>query len=131
MERSHGGMGRASSHGNGRGVNQVSTVRTQQERQEEEWSVPANIERREDERERCESSRAPPAPSPTEDQFFTDWSSMESPRERMSQCDDTARESEHNINQPDNQADHPGSEPTRSETRGDTLGGIVILSSTH
>ena len=51
-ERSNGGMGRGFSHGNGREirgeVSQVHTMRDQQDRQEEEWSVPTSIERRED-----------------------------------------------------------------------------------
>ena len=58
IERSHGGLGRGSSHVNGKVVSQVPTVRTQQEGQEEGWSEPSNIERRADERERHKSSRA-------------------------------------------------------------------------
>ena len=45
-------MGRGFSHGNGREIrgeiSQVHTVRNQQDRQEEEWSVPTSIEGRED-----------------------------------------------------------------------------------
>ena len=45
-------MGRGFSHGNGREIrgeiSQVCTTRDQQDRQEEEWSVPTSIERRED-----------------------------------------------------------------------------------
>ena len=80
-------------------------MRTQQDRQEEEWSIPTNIERRENNTERCESSRAPhpPAPPPTEDRLFTDWSSIDSPRERTSQHIVSARDTELNINQTDNQ----------------------------
>ena len=44
-------------------VNQVHTGRTQQERQEEEWSIPSNIAKRENDTERCELPRAPPTPS--------------------------------------------------------------------
>ena len=40
----------------------MHTARIQQDRQEEEWSVPSNVERRENVMERCESPRAPPAP---------------------------------------------------------------------
>ena len=51
-ERSNGGMGRGFSCGNRREIrgeiSQVHTVRNQQDRQEEEWSVPNSIERRED-----------------------------------------------------------------------------------
>ena len=42
----NGGLGRGFSHGNGREVNQVHTARIQQDRQEEEWSVPSNVERK-------------------------------------------------------------------------------------
>ena len=56
----NGGLGRGFSHGSGRDVNQVHTARIQQDRQEEEWSVPSNVERRENDMERHESLRAPP-----------------------------------------------------------------------
>ena len=46
-ERVNGGLGRGFSCGSGRDVNQVHTARIQQDRQEEEWSVPSNVERRE------------------------------------------------------------------------------------
>ena len=69
-------------------------------------------------------------PPPTDDRLFIDWSSIDSPRERMSQHDDSARNAKPNINQPDNQTEQPGSEPVRSETRGNTLGDVVTLSST-
>ena len=52
VEGSNGGLGRGFSHGNGREIRgdicQVNTERDQQDRWEEEWSVPAGIERRED-----------------------------------------------------------------------------------
>ena len=79
----NGGLGRGFSHGSGRDVNQVRTARIQQDRQEEEWSVPSNVERRENAMERHESPRAPPTP-PSEDRLFTDWNSIDSPRERTS-----------------------------------------------
>ena len=56
----NGGLGRGFSHGSERDVNQVHTARTQQDRQEEEWCVPSNVERRENDMERHESPRAPP-----------------------------------------------------------------------
>ena len=50
-ERSNRGLGGGFSHGNGREIrgeiSQVHTVKNQQDRQEEEWSVPTSIERRE------------------------------------------------------------------------------------
>ena len=52
IERSNGGLGRGFSCGNGREIRgdicQVNTERDQQDRWEEEWSVLASIERRED-----------------------------------------------------------------------------------
>ena len=81
IERSKGGLGRGFSYGNGIEVHQVQTGRTQQDRQEEEWCVPT--ERSEIDIERHEPSRAPPpAPPPTEDGLFMDWSSIDSHRER-------------------------------------------------
>ena len=79
-----GGLGREFSHGNGIEVHQVQTGRTQQDRQEEEWTIPTNVDRREMDTERHESPRAhpPPALPPTEDRLFTDWSSIDSPREK-------------------------------------------------
>ena len=49
--------------------------------------MPTNIERRENETERHEITQPPPpnVPSPTDDRLFTDWSSIDSPRERVSQ----------------------------------------------
>ena len=86
IERLSGGLGRGISCGNGIEVHQVQTRRTQQDRQEEEWSIPTNVGRRENDTERCESPRVPPlpAPPPAEDRLFTEWSSIDSPRERMS-----------------------------------------------
>ena len=54
-------MGRGFSCGNGREIrgeiSQVHTMRNQQDRQEEEWSVPTSIERREDDIVRQELQR--------------------------------------------------------------------------
>ena len=61
----------------------MHNVRNQQKRQEDEWSVPASIERREDNTLRRESQRAPTSPH-SEDRIFTDWSSLDSPRARTS-----------------------------------------------
>ena len=73
----NGGLGRGFSCGNGIEVHQVQTGRTPHDRQEEEWSIPTNVERRENDTERHESPRAPPpVPPPTEDRLFTDWSSI-------------------------------------------------------
>ena len=117
MERTNGGLGRGFSRGNERGISQVRAVRTQQDRQEEEWSVPTNIERREDDVERRESSRAPPTP-PSEDRLFTDWSSQDSPRVRTSPQTVSVQDTEQVINQPHNQTDQPGTEPAQVEVMG-------------
>ena len=131
MERTNGGLGRGFSHGNERGISQVHAVRTQQDRQEEEWSVPTNIERREDDVERCESSRAPPTPPPSEDRLFTNWSSQDSPRVRTSPQNVSVQDTEQVINQPDNQTDQPGTEPAQVEVMGNTLNDDVTTLSTH
>ena len=64
QNRSNGGLGRGFSHGNGREIrgeiSQMHNVRNQQNRQEDEWSVLASVERREDNTLRRESQRAPP-----------------------------------------------------------------------
>ena len=60
-------------------ISQMHNVRNQQDRQEEEWSVPTSIERREDNTVRQESQRAPPTSPHLEDRLFTDWSSLDSP----------------------------------------------------
>ena len=84
MDRHNGGFGRGYSQDIRPEIPQATTA--QPERQEKNWSVPANIERRED-TERCETSQVPPPniPPPMEERLFTDWSSIDSPRERVSQ----------------------------------------------
>ena len=131
MKRTNGGLGRRFSHGNERGISQVHAVRTQQDRQEEEWSVPTNIERREDDVERCESSRAPPTPPPSEDRLFTNWSSLDSHRVKTSPQNFSVQDTEQVINQPDNQTDQPGTEPVQVEVTGNTLNDDVTTLSTH
>ena len=84
MDRPNGGFGRGYSQGNGVGAQQAPTDRSQPDRQEEDWSIPSNVERRED-TERCETSQGSPPniPPPTEERLFTNWSSIDSPRERV------------------------------------------------
>ena len=50
--------------------------------------------------ERHEISQAPPpdVPPPTEERLFTDWSSIDSPRERVTQCSQSTRSVEPNTN---------------------------------
>ena len=59
MDRPNGGFGRGYSQGNNIRAQQAPTDRPQPDRQEEDWSTPTNVERRED-TERCETSQAPP-----------------------------------------------------------------------
>ena len=79
--------------------------------------MPTNIERRENDIERCETSQAPPpvVPPPMEERLFTDWSSIDSPRERVSQCNLSARSVEPNITQTVNQTEQPELDPVRNE----------------
>ena len=122
-ERSNGGIRRGNTCWNNRDVReevcQTNTTRDQQDRQEEDWSVPTSMERREDVTVRQESCRAPPTPPPSEDQLFTDWSSLDSPQARTLPRNVSLREVEQNINQPDNQTTQPGSEPAPIEAIGD------------
>ena len=98
MDRPSGGFGRGNSQGNGIRAQQTPTDRSQPDRQEEDWSMPTNVERRED-TERCETSQVPlpDVPPPTEERLFTNWSSIDSPRERLTQCIPSARSVEPNI----------------------------------
>ena len=125
VERSNGGLGRGFSHGNGRDIRgdicQVNTERDQQDRQEEEWSILASIERREDSPVRRELHRVPPTPPPSEDRLFTDWSSLDSPHARTSPQNASVREIEQDINQPDNQTTQPGPESAQIEAMGNAL----------
>ena len=75
-------------------ISQVNTERDQQDRWEEEWSVPTSIERKEDDTVRQESHRAPPTPPPSEDRLFTDWSSLDSPQARTAPQNASVREIE-------------------------------------
>ena len=133
MDRPNGGLGRGFSCGNGIEVQQATTGRSQPDRQEEDWSIPTNVERRENDTERHETSQAPPpnAPPPTEDRLFTDWSSIDSPRERTTQCNVSARSGEPNITQTGKQTDQPRLESARKEAMGNTLSDVMTVPSTH
>ena len=133
MDRPNGGFRRGFSCGNGIEVQQAPTGRSQPHRQEEDWSMPTNVEGRENDTERHETSQAPPhnVPPPTEDRLFTDWSSIDSPRERASQHNVSARSVEPNITQTDNQVDQPRLESIRNEALGNTLSDVMTVPSTH
>ena len=89
---------------------QASTDRPQPARQEDGWSSPTNVERRED-TERHQTSLVPPSevPPPTEERLFTDWSSENSPRERVAQHVQSSRsvESHRTVNQTEQSAREP------------------------
>ena len=57
--------------------------------------------------------RTPPTPAPSEDRFFTDWSSLGSPCVRMPPQNILVTEPGPDINQPVNQTVQPGSEPAQ------------------
>ena len=103
MDRPNGGFRRGYVQGNNtRAQQQAPTDRSQPARQEDEWSSPTNVERREDtERHQTTQASLPDVPPPTEGRLFTDWSSEDSPRERVNQGIQSARsvESNRTVNQ--------------------------------
>ena len=100
------------------------------DRQEEEWSILASVERRDDSLVRQETlQRTPPTPVPSEDRLFTDWSSLDSPHVRMSPQSVPIRETGLGINQPVNQTTQPGSEPAQIGSTGNTLCDDINVSS--
>ena len=111
MDRPNEGFKRGYVQGNNTRVQQqASTDRPQQARQEDGWPSPTNIERRED-TERHQMPQVPPSevPPPTEERLFTDWSSENSPRERVAQHVQSARsvESHRTVNQTEQSARDP------------------------
>ena len=93
MDRPNEGFGRGNVQGNNTRVQQQPpTGRPQLARQDDGWSSPTNIDRRED-TERHQTSQAPPSevPPPAEERLFTNWSSENSPRKRVAQCVQSAR----------------------------------------
>ena len=95
--------------------------------------MPANVERRENETERHETSQAPPpdVPPPMEERLFTNWSSIDSPRERVFQQNQSARSVEPNITQPVNQTEQPVVDPAGNDMMGNTLSDVATIPSTH
>ena len=74
--------------------------------------------------------RTPPTPAPSEDRFFTDWSSigMGSLLERTPPQSVLVRERGQDINQPATQTTQPGSEPTQIEVTENALQEDPIVS---
>ena len=130
MNRPNGGFRRGYSQGNGMETQQATTDRSQPDRQEEDWSVPANVERRENE-ERHEISAPPPNVPPMEDRLFTDWSSIDSPRERGSQHKQSARSVDPNITQPVYQTEQSVVDPAGNEVMGNTLSDVITIPSAY
>ena len=101
----------------------------QRDRQEEEWSSPAGDGR--GRRDITISSptiqesqqRTPTTPAPSEDRFFTDWSSIRtgSPLVRMPPQSILVRERGQEIKQTTIQTSQPGSEPTQMCVTENTL----------
>ena len=116
-----------------RGYSQVNSKRTQQaptDRQEEYWSSPTNVERRED-TERHQTSQVPPpnVPPPIEERLFTNWSSVDSPRERVNQCNQSARSVE--SNRTVNQTEQPTIDPGDDEVLRYVLSDVMTMPSTR
>ena len=130
----NGGFGRGLSCGNRGGTRRESHLtmseKDQRDRQEEEGSIPASVGRRDDSLVGQESPhRTPPAPTPSEDRFFTNWSSLGSPHVRMPPQSVPVRETGPDINQPVNQTMQPGSEPAQIGAMGNALQDDINISS--
>ena len=122
MDRPNGGFRRGYSQGNDVGAQQAPTDRPQLDRQEEDWSTPTNVERMED-TERCETSQVPPPDIPP------DWSSIDSPRERVSQHNQSGRSVEPNITV--NQTEQPTIDTDDNEVLRYILSDVTTIPSTH
>ena len=90
----------------------MTSENDQRDRQDENWSMPANMEERNNIRQ--ELQVIPPALSPSEGRF-TDWSSLGSPHVRTVPHDVPNREIEQSANQPDQLIAQSGSAPMREE----------------
>ena len=125
----NGGFRRGYSQGNNTRAQQAPTVRSQPVRQEDDWSSPTNVERRED-TEKHQTSQAPPpdVPPPTEERLFTDWSSVDSPRERVNQHNQSARSVE--SNRTVNQTEQPTRDPEDNEVLRYVLSDVMTTPST-
>ena len=95
----------------------MTSGRDQRDRQEEEWSILANVAGRGEIILVGQESphRTPLTPATSENRFFTDWKSLGSgsPHVRMPPQSVLVREIRPDINQAVNQTTQPGSEPTQ------------------
>ena len=85
MDRPNAGFGRGYSQGNRTETQQATTDRSQPDRQEEDWYLP--MWRGEKMKQRHEITQPPSPPNippPMDDRLFMDWSSIDSPRGRVS-----------------------------------------------
>ena len=73
--------------------------------------------------------RIPPAPTPSENRFFTDWSGLGSPHVRMPPQSVLVGETGPDIIQPVNQTSQPGLEPAQIGTTENALQDDIIVSS--
>ena len=64
-----------------------------------------------------------------DDRLSTDWSSIDSPRERVSQHDQSARSVEPNINVI--HTEQPTTDPARNEVMGNILSDVMTIPSAH
>ena len=104
--------------------NRMTSENNQRDRQDENWSMPANME--EGNNIRQEPQVIPPAPSPSEERF-TDWSSLGSPHVRTVPHDVPNREIEQSAHQPDQLIAQSGSAPMREEAARNNSQGEVII----
>ena len=130
MDRPNGGFGRGFSQGNNTRAQQAPTDRPQPERQEDDWSSPTNVERRERYREASDiTSTSTQCPPPTEERLFTDWSSVDFPRERVNQRNQSARSVE--SNRTVNQTEQPTRDPEDNEVLRYVLSDVTTTPSTQ
>ena len=131
MDRPNGGFGRGYVQENNTRVQQQAPIdRPQPTSQEDDWSSPTNIERRED-TERHQTSQVPPSevPPPTEEKLLTDWNSKDSPRERVNQCNQSVRNVE--SNRTVNQTEQSTRDPEDNEVLRYVLSDVTTTPSTQ
>ena len=108
----NGGSGSGFFHGNGRGAvreaHWTTSESEQRDRQEEDWSIPASIERRDDSPVRQGLQRTPLLHLSWMKDFLPIGVVLESPHARTSPQSVPIRETGQSINQPDNQTTQPG-----------------------
>ena len=108
----------------------MQTGRTEQDREEEDWSIPTNVERRKMIQRGMSHQELLLLLLPLPQRIdYSQIGVVDSPREGTSQCNVSARNTESNINQMDNQGDQPRSESARNEAMGNTLSDVMTFPS--